>query len=178
MKHFITIEEAYEAGYRIFEKHPKVHTGWLGSTPAWLSSTIVWSRWVELDTNRQIGHDFIFAGDAIALSVLNKGLLNLSKTLSEISDTRKQHLEAKEALAKVKVTKAAVSAATAIRPDHYGGEDNPYETIKVIGAWKLDFLLGNAVKYISRAGKKGSAVEDLEKAKQYLDWKIAELKKV
>lgn len=40
--------------------------------------------------------------------------------------------------------------------DHpsYYGSDTTYETIKVIEAWQLDFCLGNAVKYISRAGKK------------------------
>lgn len=36
-------------------------------------------------------------------------------------------------------------------PQHYGGKDNPFEAIKVIEAWDLDFCLGNAVKYISRA---------------------------
>ena len=40
-------------------------------------------------------------------------------------------------------------------PQHYGGKDNPFEAIKVIEAWDLDFCLGNAVKYISRAAKKG-----------------------
>jgi hypothetical protein len=49
-------------------------------------------------------------------------------------------------------------------PAHYGGKDNPYEAIKVIEAWGLGFCLGNAVKYILRAGKKGDAVEDLKKA--------------
>ena len=44
-------------------------------------------------------------------------------------------------------------------PAHYGGEDNVYEVIKVIEAWELDFHLGNTVKYISRAGKKGSDKE-------------------
>ena len=58
-------------------------------------------------------------------------------------------------------------------PAHYGGADNPYEAIKVIEAWRLDFHLGNAVKYISRAGKKGSAVEDLQKARWYIDRAIA-----
>ena len=54
-------------------------------------------------------------------------------------------------------------------PKHYGGKDNPYEAIKVIDAWGLDFALGNAVKYISRAGKKtDSPLEDLEKAKWYI----------
>ena len=45
-------------------------------------------------------------------------------------------------------------------PDHYGGEDNPYEAIKVIEEWGLGFNLGNAVKYISRADKKGKRLED------------------
>lgn len=60
-------------------------------------------------------------------------------------------------------------------PSHYGG-DTPYEVIKVLVAWKLhtSFALGNAVKYIARAGKKDAStyVEDLHKAKWYLDWEI------
>ena len=54
-------------------------------------------------------------------------------------------------------------------PPHYGGSDNPYEAIKVIEAWSLGFHLGNAVKYIARAGKKGAAIEDLKKARWYID---------
>jgi len=62
-------------------------------------------------------------------------------------------------------------------PPHYGGGDNPYETIKVIEAWELDFCLGNAVKYISRAGKKDPTKErdDLLKAVWYLNRKIDQL---
>lgn len=59
-------------------------------------------------------------------------------------------------------------------PAHYGGADNPYEAIKVIKAWSLGFCLGNTVKYISRAGKKGDALEDLKKARWYLDREIQE----
>lgn len=61
-------------------------------------------------------------------------------------------------------------------PAHYGGND-VYETIKVIEAWCLDFCLGNAVKYISRAGKKGSEIEDLKKAAWYINRKIEQLQK-
>jgi hypothetical protein len=63
-------------------------------------------------------------------------------------------------------------------PNHYGG-DNVYETIKVIEAWGLDFHLGNTVKYISRAGKKDTdkEIQDLEKAKWYLERKLEILKK-
>jgi len=62
-------------------------------------------------------------------------------------------------------------------PAHYGGADNPYEAIKVIEAWGLDksFCLGNVVKYISRAGKKGDQIEDLKKARWYLDREISTL---
>lgn len=58
-------------------------------------------------------------------------------------------------------------------PEYYGG-DNVYETIKVIDAWGLDFCLGNAVKYISRAGKKDpeKAIEDLKKAIWYIEHEI------
>ena len=63
-------------------------------------------------------------------------------------------------------------------PAHYGGKDNPYEAIKVIEAWELDFCLGNVIKYISRAGKKGEWKhrEDLEKAAWYLDRAIKNIK--
>lgn len=63
-------------------------------------------------------------------------------------------------------------------PAHYGGADNAYEAIKVIEAWNLDFCLGNVVKYISRAGKKegNSLIQDLEKAKWYLERRIQELR--
>ena len=62
-------------------------------------------------------------------------------------------------------------------PNHYGGSENVYEAIKVIENWDLDFHLGNTVKYISRAGKKGvnKELEDLKKAKFYLDRKIKNL---
>lgn len=63
-------------------------------------------------------------------------------------------------------------------PQHYGGADNQYEAIRVIEAWKLDFCLGNAVKYINRAGKKDPAkeIEDLQKAEWYLRRRIEQLK--
>lgn len=64
-------------------------------------------------------------------------------------------------------------------PDHYGGAKNPYEAIKVIRAWGLGFSLGNCIKYISRAGKKDpkKLIEDLEKARWYIDEEITHLKK-
>lgn len=66
-------------------------------------------------------------------------------------------------------------ADTVNHPPHYGGGENPYEAIKVIEAWGLGFCLGNVVKYISRASKKGALVEDLKKARWYLDREITRL---
>ena len=61
-------------------------------------------------------------------------------------------------------------------PNHYGGSDNPYEAIKIIEAWGLNFHLGNVFKYISRAGKKNKdTIEDLKKARWYIDRHIQNL---
>jgi hypothetical protein len=60
-------------------------------------------------------------------------------------------------------------------PSHYGGAGNPYEAIKVIEAWGLGFCLGNAVKYIARHEHKGAPLEDLKKARWYLDREIQRL---
>src|SRR6478752_7290682 len=57
-------------------------------------------------------------------------------------------------------------------PTHYGGKDNPYEAIKVIEGWHLNFNLGNTLKYIARAGHKGNRLEDLKKAAWYLNREI------
>lgn len=63
---------------------------------------------------------------------------------------------------------------------HYGGADNPHETIKCLHAWGLekDALCWNTAKYVSRAGKKDGAtlLRDLEKAYFYLGKKIERLK--
>ena len=63
-------------------------------------------------------------------------------------------------------------------PSHYGG-DVPHEVVKCLEAWGLesDALLWNAVKYISRAKKKWSTLEDLKKARWYLDRRIAQLER-
>lgn len=65
---------------------------------------------------------------------------------------------------------------TVNHPAHYGG-DTTYEVVKVCEAWGLDkdAYLFNVVKYVGRAGKKGDALEDLKKARWYLDRKIKRL---
>ena len=56
-------------------------------------------------------------------------------------------------------------------PAHYI-QGREYEPRKVIMDWGLNFYLGNVIKYISRAGRKENALQDLEKAQQYLTWEI------
>lgn len=67
---------------------------------------------------------------------------------------------------------ATKASETVDHPPHYGGEDNMYEAINVIEAWDLGFNLGNVVKYIARAGHKGIALTDLEKALWYLQREV------
>lgn len=64
-------------------------------------------------------------------------------------------------------------------PRHYLEGGVVYETFRVIEAWALGtrtptsgFNLGNAIKYLSRAGLKGSYLEDLKKARWYLTREI------
>lgn len=63
-------------------------------------------------------------------------------------------------------------------PLHYGGSENPFEPIKIIDHYKLGFALGNAIKYILRAGLKpdNNYIQDLEKAKWYINHEIERCK--
>lgn len=55
-------------------------------------------------------------------------------------------------------------------PRHYN--IGKIEVIAAIEDWGLGFHLGNVVKYVARAEHKGSVVEDLKKARWYLDRRI------
>lgn len=63
-----------------------------------------------------------------------------------------------------------------LRPPHY--RQGKHEALSVIREWKLSFALGNVIKYICRAGLKDPSklIEDLEKAREYLDDEIKYLK--
>ena len=65
-------------------------------------------------------------------------------------------------------------------PQHYGGSENPYETIKVLEAWMtrdemIGFCKGNALKYLSRHREKGG-LSDLEKSAWYGRYMVENLK--
>lgn len=55
-------------------------------------------------------------------------------------------------------------------PPHYNKHPSGVECIDIIE--HMDFCLGNAIKYIWRADLKGKAIEDLEKARWYIDREI------
>ncbi|WIY25104.1 DUF3310 domain-containing protein [Parasedimentitalea psychrophila] len=55
-------------------------------------------------------------------------------------------------------------------PQHYTSHPSSLECIQVTE--HMNFNCGNAVKYIWRADDKGKAIEDLEKARWYLDREI------
>lgn len=57
---------------------------------------------------------------------------------------------------------------TVDHPEHYS-KNRKIEPIDVIEDWDLNFHLGNVVKYIGRYKRKGSGIEDIKKAKWYLD---------
>ena len=58
-------------------------------------------------------------------------------------------------------------------PPHYTGHPSGIECIQVTE--HMNFCLGNALKYIWRSGSKGDALEDLRKARWYLDREIARM---
>ena len=55
-------------------------------------------------------------------------------------------------------------------PPHYMAHTSGIECIEV--AEHFGFCLGNAIKYIWRADEKGNAIEDLKKAKWYIEREI------
>ena len=57
------------------------------------------------------------------------------------------------------------------KPSHYIS-GRKYEPKDVIRDWGLNFNLGSAVKYISRAGRKDDTIQDLRKSQEFLQFEI------
>ena len=60
---------------------------------------------------------------------------------------------------------------TVNHPAHYTGHPSGVECIAITE--HMGFCVGNAVKYLWRAGHKGPALDDLRKARWYIDREIA-----
>jgi hypothetical protein len=109
-------------------------------------------------------------------SVLRKEGIECSPPKSRRARRLRKFIDLSAAGSPIRPKARLASSTDFVKPDlinhppHYtaGG----VETIDFIEAKKLNYNLGNAVKYITRADHKGSRIEDLRKAKWYLEREI------
>lgn len=102
--------------------------------------------------------------------------------ITDIEHECTEYPEGRDEVSKAEIDFVKEAYQATNHPSYYGGEDNTYEARKVIKAWGLNFNTGTVAKYLSRAGKKDlkgdmlkSTLEDLVKARNYLDFEIEEL---
>ena len=65
------------------------------------------------------------------------------------------------------------------RPNHYNKNwkgDQTIETYDYIKSWEMGYAEGNIIKYVTRHKYKGKALQDLHKARWYLDQLITQIK--
>lgn len=80
-----------------------------------------------------------------------------------------------------RATKPNVLAEMVAPPDmvnhtpHYTSHPSGVECIEITE--HMNFCVGNAMKYLWRAGEKGDVLEDLQKARWYIDREIARIEK-
>jgi hypothetical protein len=74
-------------------------------------------------------------------------------------------------LARLEEAKTSAPADPVNHPSHYVSHPSKVECIQITE--HMGFCLGNAIKYIWRADLKADAIEDLKKARWYLDREIA-----
>ncbi len=60
-------------------------------------------------------------------------------------------------------------------PEHYNNHPSGIECIQIVE--HMNFCLGNAIKYIWRAGLKKNRIEDLKKAEYYIKREIERITK-
>ena len=103
-----------------------------------------------------------------------KSKCNIGYVYKIISDNKAKQMDAKaDAQYKLRVVKPVADNVN--HPSHY--KTGGIETIDFIEAKKLDYHLGNVVKYITRSDLKGNKLEDLQKAQWYLNRAINNLTK-
>lgn len=72
------------------------------------------------------------------------------------------------------LTYAEVKAAQVDHPSHYTSHPSGIEAIQITE--HMNFCIGNAIKYLWRAGLKDDYITDLEKAKWYIERELERLK--
>jgi Protein of unknwon function (DUF3310). len=93
---------------------------------------------------------------------------------AQVSKNLAEALEVSDSYGARKVMKEIQEREMVNHPDHYQG--NKMEVIDIIEDYDLGFSLGNAIKYILRADKKGNKKQDLEKALWYINRELSKFK--
>jgi translation initiation factor 2B subunit (eIF-2B alpha/beta/delta family) len=96
------------------------------------------------------------------------GLEEFKAKLQKVTDWYTEHKD--DPYGARKVMKQILDREMVNHPDHYQG--NNFEVIDIIEDYNLGFSLGNAIKYILRADKKGNRKQDLKKAIWYIQREI------
>ena len=107
---------------------------------------------------------------------MREGMNKVPMTALSPKPAARKYAKGMKVIATYTSNKSIYSKADMVNhPPHYkaGG----IETIDFIEAKNLGYNLGNVVKYVSRADLKGNKLEDLQKAKWYLDRAISNLSK-
>ena len=60
-------------------------------------------------------------------------------------------------------------------PPHYGGGTRAIPPVDFIQSHSMSFCQGNVIKYVTRYKHKGQPLEDLNKARLYIDLMLKEL---
>lgn len=113
--------------------------------------------------------------------LINNDILDTETIIKDIKNEIDRLVELLRIKPKITSISSNVSSnvsSTLSRPAHYGGKDNPFEAIKIIHHYNLNFNLGNIIKYTLRCGKKDEAIKELEKIKQYADFEIQRLNNI
>ena len=95
------------------------------------------------------------------------------KELEKIADEIREVVIIGSANNRIAINEGELSGNRVNHPSHY---NKGIETIDYIESWNMDFNIGNVIKYVTRAGYKDNKLEDLEKAKWYLEREISKAK--
>ncbi|GGW89313.1 DUF3310 domain-containing protein [Streptomyces noursei] len=103
------------------------------------------------------------------VSFTSGGMMSFAEHELELSDSE----ERSDSVTSLSLA-PEVAKSDHVSPDHYTGHPSGVECIEIVK--HMNFPLGNAVKYIWRAGLKDDAITDLEKAKRYIEIEIERIR--
>lgn len=89
---------------------------------------------------------------------------------ANVEDTRNEIIHYLHFIMNIESQKESETPDMVNHPSHYNVKG--FEVIDIIDAFGLNFNMGNALKYLLRADRKGNKVQDLQKAIWYLQREI------